>query len=76
MEIYMDELEDIRDNVPTRKMVDVPMFDVTIVFEREDGRYTTHKLRSCEFTNDPFSGKQGDTKLMAKMNMIVGSIEK
>lgn len=76
MEIYMDELEQIRNAIPSRKMVDVPMFDVTIVFEGPDGKYTKHILRKCEFKNDPFSGKQGDTKLMAKMILIIGSIEK
>jgi hypothetical protein len=76
MEVYMDDLEEIRNAVPTREILDIGMFDITVVFEREDGTYTTHKLVGCEFTNDPFAGKQGDNKLMAKLNMVVGGINK
>lgn len=77
MEVYMDDLEDLRDALQTtRKIVDIGMFDITVVFERADGSYTRHILRSCEFVNDPFASKQGDSSIKAKLNLIIGSIEK
>jgi hypothetical protein len=33
-------------------------------------------LYACEFMEDPFSGKEGDTKLTVKIPLIIGGISR
>jgi hypothetical protein len=57
------------------RIQDIPMFDITVAF-LNGTKQVTHVLRGCEFTNNPFSGKQGDTKLEGKYDLCVGGIDR
>lgn len=76
IEIYMDELKRIIAASPGRDILKIKPFDIQVTFGGDGVEPTKDVLRSCEFLEDPFSGGQGDQKLMAKLPIIVASIEK
>jgi hypothetical protein len=76
IELYVDEWKRIVAASPNKNPLQVPPFDIQVVFS--GGGLTSQKdvLRMCEFTEDPFDAKQGDTKLTVNIPLIIGDIEK
>ena len=76
IEIYLEEWKRIIAASPNRDPLQIPPFDVQIVFG--GSRVTADKdvLRSVEFLENPFKGKQGDTKLLIKIPLIIADIDR
>jgi len=74
--LYQDEWKRIIASSPNRDPLQIPPFDITVVYGGSRVSADRDILRSVEFKNDPFSAKQGDTKLMVKLELAVGSIER
>ena len=73
---YADTWHKIIAASPDRDPTKITPFDIQVTFGGSRVTAVTHKLRSCEFTEDPFEGKSGDTKLMAKVPLVIAGIEK
>jgi hypothetical protein len=76
IELYLDTWKKIVAAAPDRDPLLIDKFDIQVVFG--GSRVTADKdvLRACEFTENPFTGKSGDTKLTVKIPLIIGSIER
>lgn len=52
----------------------IPPFAISVLFGNSQLDYHEDQLNMCEFTDDSFTAKQNDTKLMRKLPLIIGSI--
>lgn len=73
--IYLDEWKRIIAAAPNRDPLDIKPFDVQVLFGGSSVQFAQDTLRSCEFLEDPMDAKQGDTKLMVKIPIVIGLIE-
>ena len=73
--IYRDEWQRIIDAQTNKDPLAIPPFDIQVLFGGSSISFRQDSLRSCEFMNDPFTAKQGDNKLMVKIDLIIGFIE-
>lgn len=76
IEIYLDEWKKIIAASPSRDPLLVVPFDIQVIYGSTAINATTDILRSCEFLEDPFTAKQGDTKLLIKIPLIIAAIER
>jgi hypothetical protein len=75
IEIYRDEWQRIIDAAANKDPLGIAPFDIQVLFGGSSLNFKQDSLRSVEFLNDPFEGKQDDTKLMVKIDLIIGLIE-
>lgn len=73
--IYWDEWRRVIAAAPTFDPLLIKPFDIQVLFGSSALNFKQDTLRSCEFTDDPFTAKQGDTKLLIKLPLIIGLIE-
>ena len=76
IEIYLDEWKKIINAAPSRDPLAIGWFDVTVNYGNSIADITTDTLRGVEFLEDPFSAKEGDTKLMVKIPLIIAAISR
>lgn len=74
IEIYLDELKKVISAAPGRDILDIPAFDILIKTGNSASDATIDILKSCEFTEDPFDAKHGDTALTVKLPLVIGLI--
>ena len=75
VELYFDEWRRIIAAAPSRDPLDIAPFDIQVLFGGSNLVYAQDNLRMCEFMDDPFTAKQGDTRLLIKIPLIVGGIQ-
>lgn len=75
IEIYKDEWQRIIAATTDRDPLNIKPFDIQVLFGDSKIKFSQDNLLACEFTNNPFEAKQGDTKLMVKLDLIVGMIK-
>jgi hypothetical protein len=75
IEIYRDEWQRIIDASPNKDPLAIQPFDIQVLFGGTSVSAKQDTLRSCEFLNDPFTVKQGDTKISIKIDLIPALIE-
>lgn len=73
--IYLDEWKRIIDASPNRDPLDIKPFDIQVLFGGSSVAFKQDTLRSCEFLEDPMQAKQGDSKLLVKIPLIIALIE-
>lgn len=73
-DISMNETEAIRAAASSRSLLDIPFFDVILVFANAGGVTRTHVIKNVEFTNDPGGGAQGDTDLVGTFNIVFSHV--
>ena len=76
IEVYQDEWKKVIAASPNRDPLSIPWFDITVTYGDSLANLTTDTLQAAEFLEDPFEAKTGDTKLMAKIPLIIGKILK
>jgi hypothetical protein len=76
IELYVDTWKQIINAAPNRDPLQIPPFSVTVTFGGSRVSYTQDTLRAVEFLEDPLQTKQGDTKIMVTIPLIIGSIER
>lgn len=75
IELYMDEWQRISDAAHGEPLA-IPPFDIQVLFSGQGVVTKKHVLKSVEFTEDPFEGKQGDAKMLVTIPLIIGAINK
>jgi len=73
-ELSMNEDEALRDAAPSGSLLQIPAFDITVVFGNPQ-KPTTHILKNCEFTNDGVETTQGDTDIRRTFDMVISNIK-
>ena len=73
--IYWEEWHRIIAAAPSFDGLMIKPFDIQVLFGQNGLNFKQDTLRACEFLEDPFSVKQGDTKIIIKLPLIIASIE-
>ena len=73
IKIHMTDIQAIRNAVPGGKLLDLPAFDIIVLYGNP-GRIVTDILKQCEFTTDASGGASGDTLLESTLDLIIGDI--
>jgi hypothetical protein len=60
---------------PDKDPIKLPPFPITIVIGGLNVPFKKIVLASAEFMNNPFSAKSGDTKLVKRVQLVIGGIE-
>lgn len=76
IELYMDTWKSIIASSPGRDPLRIAPFNIPVTYGGSGVLVTKDVLRAVEFMDDPLDGKSGDTKLMVKIPLIIGSIDK
>lgn len=76
IEIYLDEWKKIIAAAPDRDPLSIPWFDIPVTYGNSIANATKDVLRAVEFMEDPFTGKEGDTKLTVKIPLIIAQIDR
>lgn len=76
IEMYFDQWQQIISLAPNNDPLQIPPFDIPVIFANTGQIPIKDVLRSCEFTEDPFSGSQGDTKLMVTIPILPAQIDR
>ena len=70
----MSDIQAIRAAAPNRSLLDVPPFDIVVVFGNPQAP-TTHTIKNAEFTTDKVSGSLDDTDIMTSFDFVTSHIE-
>jgi hypothetical protein len=76
IEISVDDWKRIIAASPNRDPLQIPAFDIAVVFAGTGVLPTTETLRSVEFLENPFTAAEGDTLLTVTIPLIIGDIER
>jgi len=76
IELYLDVWKQIIAAAPNRNPLEIPPFAIPITYGTSAATLTKDTLYACEFMEDPFSAKEGDTKLTVKIPLIIGGISR
>jgi len=76
LELYLDEWKNIIAASPVRDPLQIAPFSITVLYGSSAVNAAKDVLRAVEFLEDPFAAKQGDTKLLVKIPLIIGSIDR
>lgn len=76
IELYAEEWKNIIAASPNRDPLQIPWFDIPIIYGNSAATTTQDTLRAVEFLENPFDGKQGDTSLKVKIPLIIGRIDR
>jgi hypothetical protein len=74
IEIYLDEWKRVIKAAPSRDPLAIGWFDIPVLYGNSVADATKDTLRAVEFLEDPFTAKEGDTKLTVKIPLIIGAI--
>ena len=75
IELYTDEVKRIIALAPNRDLMQIPPFDIQVLFEDGLGALVSIDiLKMCEFTEEGLAASQGDTKLLVTLPLIIGQI--
>lgn len=76
IELYTDTWKAIIAGSPGRNPLNIPPFDIPVTFGGEGVLTDKDVLRAVEFMENPFEGKEGDTKLTVKIPLIIAAIDR
>ena len=76
IEIYLDVWKQIIAAAPNRNPLEIPWFSIPVIYGTSAANATKDVLNGVEFLEDPFTGKEGDTKLTVKIPLIIGGISR
>lgn len=75
MEVYQFEVEALQ-AISGGNICDIPPFEIVVSFKETLNATTkTYTIQNCEFTNNKFDLKQGDTKSVIKLDLICAGIK-
>ena len=74
LELSMNETEAIRNAIANGDLLDIPPFDIVMVFGNIQNP-VTHVLKNVEFSNDGVDTTQGDTDIRRTFDMTISHIK-
>jgi hypothetical protein len=76
IELYTDTWKGIIAASPNRDPLQIPPFDIPVVFGGTGVLTSKDVLRAVEFMENPLDAKSGDTKLIVTIPLIIAAIER
>lgn len=76
IEMYLDQWMQIIALAPNNDPLQIPPFDIPVIFSVAGGVPVKDVLKSVEFTEDPMNASQGETKLMVSIPLIIAQIDR
>jgi hypothetical protein len=76
IELYTDQWMQIIASAPNNDPLQIPPFDISVIFANNGQPPVKDVLRSVEFTEDAFAATQGETKLMVNVPLIIAQIDR
>jgi hypothetical protein len=75
MTVYLDEIKKILSASPNRNLLDIPMFDIPLLFA--SSRTSPYKvvLKAVEFMSNGIDTTEGDTKILTEIPLVIGGIQ-
>jgi hypothetical protein len=74
--LLMSEVEAIRASSVSGRLQDIAPFDIIVSYVPQGSTsIITHKLRNCQFKNNPVTQSQGATKTEVNLDLIISHIE-
>lgn len=74
IEIYLDEWKRVIAASPSRDPLAIGWFNIQVLYGNSVADATKDVLQAVEFLEDPFTAKEGDTKLTVKLPLIIAGI--
>ena len=74
IDISMNEVEALRDAAPNGSLLQIPPFDIVVVFGNPQ-KPVTHVLKNVEFLNDGVESAQGDMDLIRTFDIIISNVK-
>lgn len=75
IEVYLEEWRNMIQAQINKDPLQYPWFDIPVTYGNDLNNLFTDVLRAAEFLEDPFDAKQGDTKLLITLPLIIGRID-
>lgn len=76
LSLLMSEVEAIRAASPTGRLQDIAPFDIVVSYAPVNStKIITHKIRNCQFTDNPVSHTQAATKTEVNLTLLPSHIE-
>ena len=76
LELYYDTWAQIVAQAPNQDPTQIPPFPITVSFGGSQVTSKKETLQMVEFMEDPMESKQGDTKILVKIPLIIAGISK
>jgi hypothetical protein len=76
IEVYVDEWKRIIAASPTRSPLEIPPFDIPVVYGGSGVLPTRDVLRAVEFLENPFTVGAGDTSIKVTIPLIIAAIDR
>ncbi len=70
----MNDVEAIRDAAPNGSLLQIPSFNIVIVFDN-DQKVVTHTIKDAEFTDDGTEADQGSTNIERSFGLVASEIK-
>jgi len=75
IELYKDEWQAVIAASPNKDPLAIPAFEIQVIYgSSRNAVVGTDVWHNCEFLEDPFSTKEGDTKIVLSIPMIIAGI--
>ena len=74
LDISMNEVEALRDAAPNGSLLQIPAFDVVVVFGNPQ-KPVTHVLKNVGFLNDGMESTQGDTDITRTFDIVISHVK-
>lgn len=74
LDISMNDVEALRDAAPNGSLLQIPLFDIVVVFGNPQ-KPVTHVLKNVEFLNDGVESTQGDTDLKRTFDIVMSHVK-
>lgn len=74
--VYTEEWKAIIAASVNRNPLQIPWFDIPVIYGNDPSNLATDILQAVEFLEDPFDSKQNDTSIIVRIPLIVGGIKR
>jgi hypothetical protein len=74
LDISMNDVEALRDAAPNGSLLQIPMFDIVIVFGNPQ-KPVVHVLKNVEFTTDGVESTTGDTDITRTFDIVISNVK-
>lgn len=72
--VYLDEWKKVIAAAPSKNPMEIPPFDIQVLYGGVRTVPTQDNLKSVEFLEDPFDIEQGATKHLVEIPLIIGNV--
>lgn len=73
--LYQEEVQALSAQSPTKRLQDLPPFDIIVQYIPDSGILVTDKVRNCHFSDNARKWKEGDTGQEVELPLVPSHIE-